>query len=124
MIDRYDPFDGAMAFSLATRANGFVHTSGMVGIAPDGSVPDDAEQEFRLLFANLAGVLAELGTSFDHVVEMTNFLCGDLTTLYPVFEKVRAEQFAEGFPSSTSVRVAELLDPRFHAEVKLVAVVP
>jgi enamine deaminase RidA (YjgF/YER057c/UK114 family) len=110
-----------MMLSLAVSDGGFVFTSGMVGIAPDGSVPPEPEDEFRLLFSNLADVLAQVGVSFDDVVEMTNFLCGDFATLHPIFQKVRAEVFTNGFPASTSVGVAQLLDPRFHVEVKLTA---
>jgi enamine deaminase RidA (YjgF/YER057c/UK114 family) len=63
MIQRYDPFDGAMALSLAVSDGGFVFTSGMVGIAPDGTVPEAPEEEFRLIFSNLADVLDQMGVS-------------------------------------------------------------
>jgi len=123
-VDRHDPFDGALGFSLATRVGNLVYTSGMVGVDPNLNVPDDVADEFRLVFENLAGVLEAMGTSLEHVVESTNFFAGDFTSVYPIFEEVRNEVFAGRLPASTSVRVSQLLDPRFHVEVKLVAAVP
>ena len=102
-----------------------MYTSGMVGVDPDFNVPDDPAQEFRLVFANLAGVLEAVGTSLDHVVDSTNFFAqDDFRSVYPTFEEVRKEVFAGNLPASTSIGVAQLLDPRFRVEVKLVAVIP
>jgi len=96
-IERYDPFDGALGISLATRIGSLVYTSGMVGFhGATGTVPDDLEDEIRLVFANL----------------------------YPIFQKVRGEIFAGHLPASTSVFVQALAGPENHCEVKLVAVVP
>jgi enamine deaminase RidA (YjgF/YER057c/UK114 family) len=123
-VSRYDPFDGGLGFSLATRVGDLVYTSGMVGVDAELNVPEDSAEEFRLVFANLAGVLEAMGTSLEHVVESTNFFAGDFTSVYPTFEAVRKEVFVGCLPASTSVGVNQLLDPRFHVEVKLVAAVP
>ena len=123
VVERFDPFDGALGLSLATRVGSLVYTSGMVGFDGEtGSVPDDLEAEIRLVFANLANILETAGTSFDHVLEQTNFLVGDPAVVYPIFQKVRSEVFAGRLPASTSVFVAGLLAG--HCEVKLVAAVP
>ena len=123
-VVRYDPFEGGLGFSLATRVGDFVYTSGMVGIDPSFNVPEDPAEEFRLVFANLAEILEAVGSSLDQVVESTNFFAGDVGSLYPVFEAVRKDVFNGALPASTSVVVSQLLDPRFHVEVKLVATVP
>jgi len=124
-IERHDPFEGALGMSLATRVGSLVYTSGMVGFdGATGTVPDDLEDEIRLVFANLAGILEGVGTSFEHVLEQTNFLVGDPTILYPLFQKVRTEVFAGHLPASTSVFVQALVVPTCHCEVKLVAAIP
>jgi len=124
-LERYDPFDGALGLSLATRVGSLVYTAGMVGVdAATGTAPDDLEAEIRLAFSNLAGILDSMGTSFDHVLEQTNFLVGDPAVVYPIFQKVRTEVFAGRLPASTSVFVQALVSPAFHCEVKLVAAVP
>src|SRR5438874_1510774 len=102
-IQRYDPFDGGLGFSLATRVGSLVYTAGMIGFdGTTAAVPDDLEDELRLLYSNLADVLKEMDTSFEYVVEQTSFLVGDPTVVYPAFEKVRAGAFAGHPPASTS----------------------
>jgi enamine deaminase RidA (YjgF/YER057c/UK114 family) len=124
MIERYDPFDGVLGISLATRAGNLVFVSGTVGIGSDGAIPSAPEEQFRLAFSNLEGILAEMGTSFDHVVDMTSFFCGDFHELYPIFQKVRNEVLGGRLPASASVAVAQLLAPELYVEVKMTAVVP
>jgi len=124
-VARFDPFEGALGFSLATRVGSLVYTSGMVGVDPTTlTAPGNLEDEIRLAFSNLAGILEAVGTSFDHVLEMTNFLVGDPDEVYPIFQKVRTEVFAGRLPASTSVFVQALVQPAFHCEMKLVAAVP
>ena len=124
-IERYDPFEGALGLSLATRVGSLVYTSGMVGFdGATGTVPEDLEEEIRLAFKNLGDILEAMGTSFEQVLEQTNFLVGDPTVVYPVFQKVRQEIFAGHLPASTSVFVQALVVPQNHCEVKLVAAIP
>ena len=124
-IERFDPFDGGFGFALATRHGSIVHTCGMVGFDPEtGVAPEDFEDEVRLVFSNLANILEGVGTSLEHVVEETNFLVGDAASVYPIFNKVRAEVFAGCLPASTSVFVQALVGPQNHCEIKLVAVIP
>jgi 2-iminobutanoate/2-iminopropanoate deaminase len=124
-IERYDPFEGALGLSLATRVGSLVYTSGMVGFdGATGTVPEDLEEEIRLAFKNLGDILEAMGTSFEQVLEQTNFLVGDPTVVYPVFQKVRQEIFAGHLPASTSVFVQALVGPQNHCEVKLVAAIP
>ena len=123
LIERYDPFEGGLGFALATRVGDVVFTAGMVGVDADLNVPEDPREEFRRVFANLAGVLEAVGSSLDDVVDSTNFFAGDFESVYPLFEEVRREVFAGRLPASSSVGVARLLDPRFRVEVKLTAVV-
>jgi len=124
-IERIDPFDGALGMSLATRVGSLVYTSGMVGFdGTTGSVPADLEEEIRLVFANLENILRDAGTSFEHVLEQTNFLVGDPAVVYPLFHKVRTQVFAGHLPASTSVFVQALVAPECHCEVKLVAALP
>src|SRR3954468_7022981 len=123
-IERYDPFQGGLGFSLATRVGDLVFTSGMIGVDGEINVSEDLATEFRQVFDNLAGVLDAMGTSFEHVADMTSFFAGDFDALYPIYEEVRKAVFPGHPPASTSVAVAKLLDPRCHVEVKLTAVVP
>ncbi|NKX16687.1 RidA family protein [Ochrobactrum pseudogrignonense] len=35
-----------------------IHLAGQVGVRPDGSIPDDAGEQTRIIFANIEAVLA------------------------------------------------------------------
>ena len=123
-VTRYDPFDGALSMSLATRVGNLVYTSGIIGMGSDMKIPGNPKDEFRQVFSSIGEALANLGTSLEHAVDMTNFFAGDFEAVYPLFNEVRADVFGTRFPTSTSVRVAQLLHPDAHVEVRLTAVVP
>lgn len=123
-VTRYDPFDGALSLSLATRVGNLIYTSGMLGVGADMKVPDEPKEEFRLLFASIGGILEAMGTSLQYTLEMTNFFAGDFDAVYAAFNEVRDEVFGKELPASTSVRVGQLLHPDAHVEVKVVAAMP
>jgi enamine deaminase RidA (YjgF/YER057c/UK114 family) len=123
-LKRFDPFDGALGFSFATKVGDLVYTAGCVGIdAATLEVPDDLEAEARLAFEMASGCLAAFGTTLVDVIDMTTFIAGDMATTYPAFQRVRAELMAGHLPTSASVGVTELVDPRLHYEIKMVAAV-
>jgi enamine deaminase RidA (YjgF/YER057c/UK114 family) len=124
IVQRYDPFEGALGISLATRTGPFVFVSGTVGVGPDGVIPSDPAEQFRLVFTNIQGILIEMGTSFENVVDMTSFFCGDFESLYPIFQEVRREFLGGHLPASASIAVAQLVSPDLYVEVKMTAVVP
>jgi len=48
-IQRYDPFDGGLGFSLATRVGSLVYTAGMIGFdGTTAAVPDDPNPRSRI----------------------------------------------------------------------------
>jgi enamine deaminase RidA (YjgF/YER057c/UK114 family) len=123
-IERFDPFDGALGFSLVVRAGSTVYTAGAFGIDPDTlEVPADHEAEVRQTFANLEGALALAGATLADVVEMTTYFAGDPEAVYPVFQQVRTELMGDNLPASTSVMVAGFVFPGMHLETKVVAVI-
>jgi enamine deaminase RidA (YjgF/YER057c/UK114 family) len=123
-IERFDPLEGVLGFSFATRAGNTIYTAGCIGM--DGAsleVPTDLEAEARLAFDMATLCLGGFGATLADVVDMTTFIAGDLTVVYPPFQKVRTELMAGNLPSSASVGVAALLDPRLHYEIKMIAAV-
>ena len=123
-IERFDPLDGALGFSFATKAGGLIYTAGCIGInAATMEVPDDLEAEARLAFDMASGCLAAFGSTLGDVIDMTTFIVGDLATVYPPFQKVRTELLAGDLPTSASIAVTALVDPRLHYEIKMVAAI-
>ena len=122
-IERIDPFDGAMGFSLVVRAGSTVYTAGAFGIDPETlQISPNVEVEVRQTFANLEASLGMAGATLADVVEMTTYLAGNHEEVYEVFQRVRSELMAGRLPASTSVIVAGFLVPGMHLETKVVAV--
>jgi enamine deaminase RidA (YjgF/YER057c/UK114 family) len=123
-IERFDPFDGTLGFSFATKVGGLVFTAGCIGLNGETlEVPDDLEAEARLAFDMASGCLAAFGAALSDVIDMTTFIAGDLATVYPAFQKVRTELMTGHLPTSASVGVTALVDPRLHYEIKMVAAI-
>lgn len=100
-----------------------VRVSGMVGIRPDLSVPDDPAAQFTQAFENLASVLLEAGVGFEHVVEMTTFHVG-LQQHLPVFISVKDRFIARPYPAWTAIGISELALPGCLVEIRITARVP
>lgn len=114
------PPAGAYSHSVeAPPGARWLHVAGQVGIAPDGSVPQDVGAQTEIVFDNLAACLAEAGMTFDDVVKINTYLLdpGDLA----VFGAVRSARMGEARPSSTLVFVSALVRPEWKVEIDMVA---
>jgi enamine deaminase RidA (YjgF/YER057c/UK114 family) len=66
---------GANPIPAASRVDDIVMTGGVSGLDPaTGKIPDDPAAQCRLMFANLARILAAAGGSMDDVVKVTVWL--------------------------------------------------
>jgi reactive intermediate/imine deaminase len=112
------------AVRVETEDAVWIHVSGQVAHAPDGSLiaPGDLPAQTEQVFENLRLILEANGASFSDVVKIQTFV----TTLdgFTESREVRARYLPEEPPASTAVRVVELVVPDAVIEVDLVAVVP
>ena len=101
------PFQGA-PYSQAIVSGGFVFVSGQLGLRPGakeltgGEIGEQTEQ----IFANLAAILAEAGTSLDRLVKTTVFLA-DLAD-FAGMNEVYARHVGDRPPARSTVEVAAL----------------
>lgn len=86
----------------AVRVGDTIWCSGVLGLRPDGSVPQDLEEEVDLAFSQLAHVLGTAGAGLEHVVELLTFHL-DLPTEVPAFMRVRDRRLAEPWPAWTAI---------------------
>lgn len=107
--------------SQAMRVGDTVWASGQVGVAADGTVPDDIEAQTRLTFENLKAVLASAGASLDDIVELTLLLTDTSIDLEP-FYRVKDEYIRPPYPAITGFGVSSLALPGLLLEVRAVAV--
>ena len=112
-------------YSHAVSVTGtMVLVSGQVPLDADGRLIgyDDAAEQTRQVFRNLATVLAAAGCTMADVVKLTVFLT-DLADL-GAFRAVR-DEFVDPDrpPASSLVQVSGLVHPAFRVEIEAVAAV-
>jgi len=122
-LEHYDPFGGALPFSLGVRAGNAVHVSGMVGIDPSTlEVPSDIESQMRIAYKSIAETLEQFGCTLADVAEQTIYFVGDAEAASAAGEATRKEAFGSGsMPASAMIGVARLVDERFLVEIKVTA---
>lgn len=103
----------------ASGARNWVQLSGQVGVAPDGSVPEDFTEQCRQAFSNIGACLAQAAMTSENVVMLRIFLIDreDLADL----RRVRAEFFGDRKLPSTLVFVSGLVDPDWRVELEVTA---
>ena len=99
-----------------TRAGPNVWISGIVGQAPDGSIPPDTVAQFDIAMDIMAKCLAAARAGPEHVVKVTVFMT-DIAER-PRINPRRIAFFGEHRPASTLVEVKALVDARMKVEIE------
>jgi 2-iminobutanoate/2-iminopropanoate deaminase len=96
-----------------------VFGSGQTGVDTDGRIGEGIEEQSRLTWRNIEGVLAGAGMEISDIVQLNMLLVdrGDLSTA----RAVREEVLAGHRPASTLLFVAGLAHPDWLIEVDFVA---
>src|SRR5262245_14596575 len=100
-------------------AQTWLHTSGVVAIGPDGTVPEALEEQAEVVWANLRAILDEAGLAVTDVVAITTYVVAG-EPLAPMMA-ARDRTFAGHLAASTLVTVPALARPEWRMEVALVA---
>ena len=109
-------------YSAAILSGDLLFVSGQVGSREDGSPEPVFEDQVRRAFANLRGVLAAAGCSFDDVVDVTTFHTDPEAQLESVLAIRAAEIGQPPYPNWTAVGVNWLAG--FDFEIKVIARIP
>jgi len=96
-----------------------IQVSGQVGIAADGSVPEDAGEQATLIWTYLVEILKTADMGIEDITKMTAYLT-DPADL-PKYGPVRNTFLGEHRPASTLVFVSALVKPELKVEVDIVA---
>ena len=104
------------------RAGALIWVSGAIGVAADGTVPDDVGTQAELAHASIDACLRAAGAGAEHVVKVNVYLTdiGDRAKINPA----RQRYFGEHRPASTLVGVTALVLPNAKVEIEATAVVP
>lgn len=98
-----------------------IRTSGQLGLAADGSVPDRVADQAAICFANIRAILADGGLGVGDICHISAWLT-DRADL-PAYMAAR-DAFLDGsgaLPASTLLLVAGFSRPEFKVEVEVMA---
>lgn len=107
-------------YSPAVKAGGLVFIAGQVGLRPDGTVPESAEEQIRLAFLRLGAILKHEGLGFEDLVELVSYHVR-IDEQLTVFREIKDEFIKSDFPAWTILGIASLARPNMLIEIKAVA---
>jgi len=104
---------------LVEQPTRWLHTSGVVPIAPDGSVPTDLGEQATVVWANISAMLDDADMSASDIVSITTYVVvGEpLAPVMAARDKVLDGHLA----ASTLVTVPALARPEWRMEIAIVA---
>lgn len=100
-----------------------VFTSGQLGVAADGTVPEDAGAQAEICFGNVDAILAEAGAGRGDVIRINAFVTDRAHMTGYMAARDRWLAGVERLPASTLVIVAGFTRADFKVEVEVVAAV-
>jgi enamine deaminase RidA (YjgF/YER057c/UK114 family) len=104
---------------LVEQPTRWLHTSGVVPIAPDGSVPTDLGEQATVVWANISAMLDDADMSASDIVSITTYVVvGE--PLAPVMAE-RDKVLDGHLAASTLVTVPALARPEWRMEIAIVA---
>lgn len=111
-------------YSHGIAAGGVVATSGQLGLAADGTIPDSVAQQAEICFENIRAILNEAGTDIENVLRFSAFVTR--REHMAAYMQVR-DRWVAGLavkPASTLVIVSGFTRPEFLVEVEALALLP
>jgi len=99
-------------------------TSGQLGLAADGTVPDSALDQARICFANIAAILAEAEMGAADVMHLAAYVTD--RAHMAGYMQARDEFLADvtRLPTSTLIIVSGFTRPEFKVEIEVIAAAP
>jgi 2-iminobutanoate/2-iminopropanoate deaminase len=108
---------------LSDSATRWLHTSGVVPIAPDGTVPTEIGAQATLVWTNIMAMLDEASLRAEDVVSVTTYVVHSaaLADDLPAVMSARDEALGGHRAASTLVTVPALVRPEWKVEIAVVA---
>ncbi|MGE4251544.1 MAG: RidA family protein [Parvibaculaceae bacterium] len=120
--DAPKPFSNyAQAIETAPGAR-TLFIAGQVGADPSGRIPESPEEQHRLAWANVLGILKAAGMDHRNIVDARVFITDRAQV--GLYRQVRDEVLKGHRAAATLLVVAGLADPRLVMEVTVIAAAP
>lgn len=121
LISSGSPYENTVGFSRAVRVDDRVFVAGTAPIWPDGHVDPDPGVQAARCFEIIGEALENAGAGFGDVVRTRMYLTD------PVHQDAvgieHGKIFSQIRPAATMVVAGALLDPRWHVEIEVEAVI-
>ncbi|WP_299371023.1 RidA family protein [uncultured Tateyamaria sp.] len=101
-----------------------VRTSGQLGLAQDGTVPDGAEAQARICFDNITAILQEAGMGAADVCHVSAFVTDRAHMAGYMRARDAFLAASDVLPSSTLLIVSGFTRPEFVVEIEVWAAAP
>lgn len=105
----------------ARGAKTLIVTSGQLGLAADGEVPDSAEKQADICFANLDAILADADLSRSSTIHLRAFVTDREHMAGYMIARDRWLADVSPPPASTLMIVSGFTRPEFKVEIELIA---
>jgi 2-iminobutanoate/2-iminopropanoate deaminase len=107
---------------LVTDATRWLHTSGVVPVRPDGTVPTDVTAQAEVVWQNVAAILRQADMDVDAVVSVTTYVVSSVAGAGLAAVMAARDAALDGRRvASTLVTVPALAQPAWLVEIALVA---
>lgn len=111
---------GKYTHGIETAAGArWLHVSGQIGTAADGTVPAGIEAQAENCWKNIQAVLADAGMAMDDLVKVTVFLTN--AENIAAYRTARDRIVGDARPASTLIVVSALVRPEWLCEIEAVA---
>ena len=100
----------------------WLHTSGVVPVDADGTVPEALQDQARIIWRNLVAMLAEAAMEPHHVVSVVTYVVEGEELATAMAERDNA--LAGHLAASTLVVVPSLAQPAWKMEIAMIAAAP
>jgi enamine deaminase RidA (YjgF/YER057c/UK114 family) len=104
---------------VSTGVSRVLHTAGIVGVRPDGSIPDDVGEQADVIWQSLAAICAEAGMGIEDIVSITTYAVVGQTLGGVMSARDRA--LGGRHIASTLITVPALARPEWKVEITAVA---
>lgn len=103
-----------------------VRTSGQLGLAEDGQIPDDPFDQAQICFANIRAILGQAGMTAKDVVHVSAYVTdrAHMGGYMRARDDFLAQRADTDLPSSTLVIVSGFTRPELKVEVEIWAAAP
>ncbi len=106
---------------LSEHPGNILHVSGVVAVRPDGSIPDDVDDQAAVIWSNIAAILAEADMVITDIVSITTYVVVDFMACLPEVMAARDQALSGHRAASTLVTVPALARAAWKMEVAVIA---